>query len=141
MKKKYIFLDDSILFFLSIQHPIKKEIYEQLSYFIKNNYYPVSSLYCILKIKEIFFEQKQIENFFEFYYDLENLLDKIFPFRNIDLKNTIHISHTYNQDFDLSYYIYLMKENQIYDFQSLQFKEQKKYLQEKFNIRLIYPYY
>jgi len=138
--KKRIFLDDSILFFLTIKHPLKKEIYDQLSYFIKNNYYPVSSVYSLLKIQNIFLKLNQLSHFFEFIYDLEQFLENIYPLDQEDYKEAIHLYKQFNIDFDLAYYIAMIKKHQIDKFYSVQFKDKREQLLNQFNISMIYPY-
>ncbi len=138
--KKRIFLDDSILFFLIIKHPFKKEIYDQLTYFIKNNYYPVSSLYSLLKIQNIFLKLNQFNHFFELFYDLQQFLENIYSIDKEDYKEAFILCKQFNIDFDLAYYIAIIKKHQIDKFYSVKFKDKREQLFNQFNISIIYPY-
>jgi len=138
--KKRIFLDDSILFFLIIENPFKKEIYEQLTYFIKNNYYPVSSLYSLLKIQNIFLKLNQHNEFFELFYDLQQFLENIYSIDKEDYKEAFILCKQFNIDFDLAYYIAMIKKHQIDKFYSVKFKDKREQLLNQFNISMIFPY-
>jgi hypothetical protein len=139
--KKYLFIDESILYFLLVSHPIKNEIYQQLKYLIQQDYQPVSSIYNIFKLKEFLFRVKQKQIFFEFFNDLENFLQIIYSLDPKDIKNSILLSKQFDLDFDLAYIIYSMNNNKINDLYSLQYKDKKDFVKNKFNIDIIFPYY
>jgi hypothetical protein len=139
--KKYLFIDESILYFLLVSHPIKNEIYQQLKYLIQQDYQPVSSIYNIFKLKEFLFRVKQKQIFFEFFNDLENFLQIIYSLDLKDIKNSILLSKQFDLDFDLAYIIYSMNNNKINDLYSLQYKDKKDFVKNKFNIDIIFPYY
>ncbi len=137
MKKKSIFLDDSILFFLLFPNKQKEKIYYRLTEWIKDNYNLISSTYSLLKIKEIFLENNKLEIFFEFYKDISKIIEVFLPVENTEIEKTWIFIEKYQMDFDLAYYFSVIENHQIENFCTLRINNYKDDFIKKFSINFL----
>lgn len=133
-----IMIDDSILFYLTFENSLKKDIIELLKDFIKNQKEIVSNIYSFIKIQNIFFEFKKQREFYEFYQDCNRFIKTIYSIDSKIYKNALNSFIIHHLDFELALYLELSKELQIPFLFSLRFKKlNRTLLKEQFFIEII----
>lgn len=137
--KKTIFIDESIYYYLLFDNNLKKEIYEQLRFFILDHFEFVSSVYSILKIQQIFIKENQLESFFDFFNDISELIKIFYP---IELNEFKEAFVNYKKDdlpYELIYYCTLLKKHSVEYLYSFKFRNYAESLKKKHDIHLISP--
>lgn len=137
--KKTIFIDESIYYYLLFDNYLKKEIYEQLRFFILDHFEFVSSVYSIIKIQQIFIKENQLESFFDFFYDINELIKIFYPIELNEFKEAFLNYKKHDLPYELIYYCTLLKKYSIDYLYSIKYKHYAKSLKQKLDIHLISP--